>query len=432
MLLPVGHRSAVCRSPCLLSSLPQTVCLEQAQWLEFESSTPLWLEGSQAISGYFICSGVIQLSQRTLDGKSLVLDLLGPGEMVGLSALLANERHMSEAQVLRRSTLVRMGRGELLELTKSHRELVGQIAKLRVEKRERLRHRLLLACYGGVRERLIWELLDLGKQFGRWQKGEGLVIELGLHKHDLERLVGVRHTSLIETTEDLERRSLCIFGRQAITLADTVGLAKLLGNPGEIRYLPYQLAVRLGQFQLSQRTLDGKSLVLDLLGPGEMVGLSALLANERHMSEAQVLRRSTLVRMGRGELLELTKSHRELVGQIAKLRVEKRERLRHRLLLACYGGVRERLIWELLDLGKQFGRWQKGEGLVIELGLHKHDLERLVGVRHTSLIETTEDLERRSLCIFGRQAITLADTVGLAKLLGNPGEIRYWEEHSNP
>ena len=224
-----------CQMPCLLSALPQKPFRDQITRLEVQNRTSLWLEESPAGNCYVICQGVIQLSQRAPDGSKLIIDLLGPGDVAGLMELLAHERRTTEAISLMKSKLVQMDRSTLLKLIEDYPDLAPELARVGAAAARHLSQRLLLACYGGVRERLIWVLLDLGRRFGRWE-GQGLVIELELSKRDLEMLVGAGHVSTVKATEDLEQRGFALFRRRAIILPSPLRLSQTLGDLSEVRY----------------------------------------------------------------------------------------------------------------------------------------------------------------------------------------------------
>lgn len=141
---------------------------------------------------------------------------------------------------------------------------------------------------------------------------------------------------------------------------------------------------------------------------------------------ARTLVLSELIWLGKGEFLGLVRTHRTFAEKVFEQSGERLERTWQRYLLACHRGVRERLIWELLQLGRRHGRWQ-GSGLCIELDLRKHDLERLLGASHTAVTQARERIEKQDLLLIRRGAILLPDPLQLAKELGDPQEIAYWQ-----
>ncbi len=190
----------------------------------------LWI--NHAAEGYGICRGVVQVDRLTREGQRLT-DLLGPGDLLGLEGLLtpasvSASKPVVEVYTLTEVVLLRFRRDDLLKGL-NHPPFRDHLLQKLGEALERRQRRCERACYGGVRDRLIAELLELARRFGTWRDGQ-LWIPLPLRKHHLERLVGAGHTRVTVERRRLEEAGLLRFGKEGIGLPDPARLARMLGD----------------------------------------------------------------------------------------------------------------------------------------------------------------------------------------------------------
>jgi CRP-like cAMP-binding protein len=181
-------------------------------------------------------------------------------------------------------------------------------------------------------------------------------------------------------------------------------------------------------------TEEGQRLA-ELLEPGDLLGLEGLLAppasafasssaSGRAM-EAYTLTEVALIRFGREDLLRGL-SHPPLRDHLLRRLGEALDRWRRRCEWACYRGVRDRLIAELLELARRFGTQQEGQ-LLIPLPLRKHLLEKLVGAGHTRVTVERRKLEEAGLLRFSKEGIWLPDPARLARVVGDAEGIAGWK-----
>ena len=60
----------------------------------------LFTEGDQARNVFVICYGKVKVSSTSRDGKTMILKIAGPGDVMGLSAVLANVPHEVTAEAI--------------------------------------------------------------------------------------------------------------------------------------------------------------------------------------------------------------------------------------------------------------------------------------------------------------------------------------------
>lgn len=127
--------------------------------IELYEGSSLWCEGSPSLGCYLICRGVIQISKYAPNGREQLLEFLGPGELVGLNSLFMGSARSTSALALKRCELIWLDKGEFLDFMRLHSVFSTKVLQQLGERLDRMQQRYQLACHGGVRERLIWELL---------------------------------------------------------------------------------------------------------------------------------------------------------------------------------------------------------------------------------------------------------------------------------
>ena len=90
----------------------------------------LFSEGRQPRGIFILCEGRAKLSVCSETGKRLMLRVVGPGEVLGLSATMSGKPYEITAEVLDNAQVAFVKRKELLHFLREHREACLQIVHL--------------------------------------------------------------------------------------------------------------------------------------------------------------------------------------------------------------------------------------------------------------------------------------------------------------
>ncbi len=80
----------------------------------------LFTEGDPVRNVFVICTGQIKISSTSREGKTMILKLAGPGDVLGLSAVLANVVHEVTAEAIERCQVKTMRKQEFVEFLGRH------------------------------------------------------------------------------------------------------------------------------------------------------------------------------------------------------------------------------------------------------------------------------------------------------------------------
>jgi CRP/FNR family cyclic AMP-dependent transcriptional regulator len=146
MSFPNAHTSTRTCESCELKETGFLCHLSPAAAKEFESikspsfypaGSNLFLENDQAEGIYLLCSGKVKLSVSSRGGKTLILQLARPGEVLGLSAAMSGIPYEVTAEALHPSKVAFIRRQDFLRFVNQFpevyqaviRQLNGQYAR---------------------------------------------------------------------------------------------------------------------------------------------------------------------------------------------------------------------------------------------------------------------------------------------------------------
>jgi CRP/FNR family transcriptional regulator, cyclic AMP receptor protein len=176
---------------------------------------------------WLIKEGRVRLVRHTADGKSLAVDVLGPGEIIGELALVTGEPMPETAEAVEDALLCRVSGEFLRDLCQRNPSLGLQIAKRVGMRRIRIETRLSDLLFATVPVRVAKLLLQLSDRFG-----DGSLIDLRLTHQEIGELVGCNREAATRAVDHLlDQGRLTYEGRQIRISREA--LAAFAGNVSE-------------------------------------------------------------------------------------------------------------------------------------------------------------------------------------------------------
>jgi CRP/FNR family transcriptional regulator, cyclic AMP receptor protein len=127
----------------------------------------LFSEGDTARNVFVICFGQVKISSTSRDGKTMILKIAGPGNVLGLSAVLANVPHEVTAEALEPCQVKAVRKREFVEFLGRHGIASMHAAQsLSSEYLTVFQDAKRLALSGSAAGRLARLLLDWGRAAG--------------------------------------------------------------------------------------------------------------------------------------------------------------------------------------------------------------------------------------------------------------------------
>ena len=147
-------------------------------------------EGEVPEGIYCIRSGLLKRSIGDPQGNRKILDILGPGDLLGVESISGNGSRAAEAATLEASELCFFHRRDLPELVKGTPGFAMALAAYAAERLARAERELADLCLKNARQRLANALLALGRRFGK-RTPRGILLDLPISRSELANFVGI-------------------------------------------------------------------------------------------------------------------------------------------------------------------------------------------------------------------------------------------------
>jgi CRP/FNR family transcriptional regulator len=186
----------------------------------------LYAEDAPASALFLIVRGVVKLVRALDNGRDVIIELAGRGDVVGEAALADEARHDTGAVCVHPSTVLSIPREEALAFVATHPEAVRNLVGLLHGSVLRAHARVQDLAVFGVRQRIARFLIRLADWAGREEQGKVLV-PLALSRQEMAALVGTTMETTIRVMSGLRQQGLIAPARRGVLLPDRAALEAL-------------------------------------------------------------------------------------------------------------------------------------------------------------------------------------------------------------
>jgi CRP/FNR family transcriptional regulator, cyclic AMP receptor protein len=204
----------------LFSFLPETERERLGRLLRprrYARGEVIFLEGDAGTALCLIAEGEVRIQLTGTDGREIILNSYGPGELFGELALLDGEPRSADAIAQDTSRVFWLQREDFAAFLDAHpRAAMMMLASLSY----RLRHTTRAvqdATFRDLPARLARVLLDLAARYGQ-AIPQGIRIETRLTQTDLAAMVGASRESVNRALRGFEQRGLIGWDSHRITI----------------------------------------------------------------------------------------------------------------------------------------------------------------------------------------------------------------------
>jgi len=214
----------------LLGSLSRPV-LEGFEALSSLESYPkgaiLFVEGQGAHGVYILSTGRVKLTANSAEGKSLLLRVAEPGEVIGLPGTLSGKTYVLTAEALEPVEANFISRGPFMQFLREHGEAALRVAEILNEiYHATFQEVRYLGLSGSAAEKLARFLLDVAAT--RAQNGGQLRATLTLTHEEIAEMIGVARETVTRIFATFKREQLIEVRGSTLVIANKAGLERLL------------------------------------------------------------------------------------------------------------------------------------------------------------------------------------------------------------
>jgi len=199
------------RANRIFCDLP-TAALQSFEAIKYASAYPkgavLFVEG-QAPRGIFVlCKGRVKLSICSTDGKTLILKIAEPGEVLGLSATVSGKPYELTAETIDPCQVNFVKREDFLRFLREHSDACFRVAEQLSEKYNTACHEIRsLGLSHSAAEKLAKLLLEWSSKNGENTKQEPR-IKLALTHEEIAQMIGTSRETVTRLFAELKKRQI--------------------------------------------------------------------------------------------------------------------------------------------------------------------------------------------------------------------------------
>ncbi|MCP3970099.1 MAG: Crp/Fnr family transcriptional regulator [Rhodobacteraceae bacterium] len=170
---------------------------------ELEVGQDLFEQDAENRAVYCVSRGLIGLRTHHSNGKSTLLRLAYPGEIVGFRSFLGSGRHQTEARALLPSRICTVVRRDANRIVHDNPSVLARLMDRCVAEIDRSHERIIATATTSNKQRLSALLLRLMGHFGE-QDGDSFEMRLPLSRSDLADLIGVQPETMSRLVKRLQ------------------------------------------------------------------------------------------------------------------------------------------------------------------------------------------------------------------------------------
>jgi len=164
---------------------------------------PLFDINDKDNSIYIVLTGTVKVFVQRGNGSCIVLNILGPGEIIGEISAIDGLNHSASAMVVEASLVAQMRRDDFMACMERYPQMGFNLARILVGRLRRLTEHAEALATLDVGGRLARQLVVFAKQYGRRNDDDDLALGIQVTQIDLAQLTG--------TTREQVNRFLRLF-----------------------------------------------------------------------------------------------------------------------------------------------------------------------------------------------------------------------------
>lgn len=214
------------RASGFLSQLSPSA-LREFEQIKFTSTYPqgtvLFVEDEGPRGVYVICQGSVKVMMNSAEGKSLILRIAKPGEVLGLNATITNSPYKATAEVLHPAKLDFIRREDFLRLLKSYPDAALHVAEhLSANYQAACDQIRTLGLSTSAPEKLARILLEWSSKGETTQQGTR--VKLALTHEEIAQSIGIARETVTRVLAKFKDRHLAALHGSTLVVQNRPGL----------------------------------------------------------------------------------------------------------------------------------------------------------------------------------------------------------------
>src|SRR5437899_11699626 len=195
----------------------------------YPKGATLFVEGQSPRGVFILCSGRVKLSTSSADGRTLILRVAEPGEVLGLPATVTGKPYELTADVIEPTQANFIARTDFLAFLREHGEAALRVAQQLGETyHSAISEMRTIGLSHSAAEKLARFLLDLSANHDEG-KGE-IKLTLTFTQEEIAQMIGASRETVTRLFADFKRKQLLQVKGSTLIIKDKTGLEGVLSS----------------------------------------------------------------------------------------------------------------------------------------------------------------------------------------------------------
>ena len=196
------------------------------RWMHPKAETVLFRKGDPGSSMMVVSKGRIKVCTHSEDGKELVLNMFGPGDMFGEIALLDGSPRTADAVTIDDCELLVLDRRDFIPFLHEHSDASVRMLEVLTERLRRTTQLLEDVAFREGPSRLARRFVHLAEFSGR-EVESGIFVDMALSQQQLGNMVGMTRESINKQLRQWRDEGLISWTRGYYTITNLEALSQL-------------------------------------------------------------------------------------------------------------------------------------------------------------------------------------------------------------
>lgn len=193
----------------------------------YPKGATLFVEGQPSRGVFILCAGHVKLSTSSSDGKTLILRISEPGDLLGLPATISGRPYEVTADVIEPTQANFISHTDFLNFLREHGEAALRVAQELSETYQKAFAEMrTIGLSHSAREKLARFILDWSAQHP--SENGAIKFTLTLTHEEIAQMIGASRETVTRLFADFKKKSLLQIKGSTVTIKNKHGLEQLL------------------------------------------------------------------------------------------------------------------------------------------------------------------------------------------------------------
>lgn len=174
---------------------------------QFQRGEYVFMEGQEREHVYFVTRGLVKVFKVDEEGRELIVNILGAGQMFPHVGLFEDCPYPGTAETLAQSTLLSMRVHDFLALADANPKVMRKLMKVLETKIRQLQKKLRELALLNSQERVEALLRHFAEEHGEWRE-DGIHLRLPVTHSEMAQMIGIRRESVNRVWNQLRKEGV--------------------------------------------------------------------------------------------------------------------------------------------------------------------------------------------------------------------------------